>query len=245
MNYREVIKSEYIEEYKEQHRIFYCALSSMIFDISFLETCVELQDHELDSDWITIKFLHRNLFENLISKVYKCFFDNSGKDSITLFRFKNNIVHRFIKEEYQTQILDNISKLSSEYDDFTKRKTNLEENLLALRRSFVAHRLLITDDDAVVDLREIKMLVEYGQKLFQTLSFRPLDFYSFAEGDGYDFSKEIEYTRQSLSKFIKTSFLTSKYIAKIDCELQDDCDDAIKERICAIISDLNTKKQKI
>lgn len=241
MNYREVIRPEYIEEYKEQHKIFYRALSSMIFDISFLEACVELQDRELNSDWITIKFLHRNIFENLISKVYRCFFDNSGRDSITLFGFKNNVVGRFIKEEYRTPIVEDISKLSMEYGDFTKRKMDLAQNLLAIRRSFVAHRLLITEDDAVVDLTEIKILVEYGQRLFQTLSFEPRDFYSFAEGDGYDFSKEIEYTHKSTREFIKTSFLTSKYIAKINCELQDDCDDAIKDRIYAFIDDLNTK----
>lgn len=243
MNYKEIIKEEYIGEYKEQHKIFYAVLNSMMFDISFIEACVELQDDELNSDWITISFLHRNVFENLISKVFRCFFDKGGNNATSLYKYKNNVIGRFAKEEYRKEIIDKVNKISMGCEDFNKRKNELERNLLSIRHGFIAHRLAITNDEAVVDLSEIKLLVKYGQHLFQALSFEPRDFYSFVEGDGYDFSKEDEFVHGLTRHFIKMSFLSSKHITKIECTFKDDCEEFIKERIQVIIDDLNKQTE--
>ncbi len=239
MNYKDVIIPEKIENYKEQHRIMYITLNSIIFDISFLEACVELQDNELNNDWITIKILHKNIFENLVLKIYKCFFDNSGTDSTNILRFKNNVVRKFLKKEYRRDVIEQINNISLP-TDFINRQEQLRDNIFSIRKDFVAHRLLQTNDNAIVDLNEIKMMFEYGCNLFHVLSFEPQDFYSFIEGDGYDFFKEINYTYKSVRKFIKTSFLTSNYITKIDCQFDDYCDETIKRRLQTIIDDLNT-----
>ena len=47
MNYKDVIIAGYIDDYKEQHRIFYQALSSMLYDIAFLQAGFDLQDWEI------------------------------------------------------------------------------------------------------------------------------------------------------------------------------------------------------
>ena len=54
MNYKDVIKAEWLSEYIDQHKLFYRTLSSMIFDVSFIEACSELQNSDLDSDWIKV-----------------------------------------------------------------------------------------------------------------------------------------------------------------------------------------------
>ena len=237
-----MIKETEIEKYKEQHKIFYNALNSMIFDIAFIEACVDLEDRKLCNDWITIKILHRNIFENLISKVHRCFFDNTENDSITLFQFKNNVIGKFLKPEYRNEIRDITKKVSLTFDDFKNRKKVLETNIRFIRHHFIAHRQLTIENAAIADLNEIKMLVEYGQLLFQTLSFGPLDFYSLMEGNGYDFSKETDFLHKSTQQFIKTSFLTSKYITKIHCDFDDTCNDSEKQRLQTIIDDLNSNR---
>lgn len=244
MNYKEVIIPEKIEEYKKQHKLFYQSLSSMIFDISFIEACCELQDADLDYDLITIKFLYRDLFENLISKVYRCFFDNSGANSINLFNYKNNVIGAFLKSEYKQTVIEQIALLPIEDVEYKKQKDELGRNVFSLRREFIAHRLLSTSDTSQVDLKDIKKLVEYGCQLFQTLSFEPRDFYSFFEGDGNDFSKEFKYTYESTRRFIKNSYLSSKYITNINCQISEECDETIKKRIESIVNELNSTRSQ-
>jgi hypothetical protein len=242
MNYKDVILEEYIESYKEEHRIFYSTLSSMIFDISFLEACVALQDRELYSDWITVQFLHRDIFQNLISKVYRCFFDKTSGDTTNILLFKNHVSGTYLKSEYREEIRETLKGLNIFSLEFKPTWMRLEKNIVALRNGFIGHRLLTASDECVVDLKDIRKLVEYAFELHQALSFEPRRFYKFVEGDGYDFSKELAYTEKSTHNFIAHTFLTSKHIKKINCEFDEDCPKDIKDRLEAIIQTLNNDR---
>ena len=239
MNYKDVILEEHIESYKEQHRIFYSTLSSMIFDMAFIQACVDLQDNELYSDWITVRCLHHDVFENLISKVYRCFFDNTGTDSTNIFIYKNRVSGTYLKNEYREEIRNKLKELNIFSIEFKPTLMRLEKNAVPLRNSFIGHRLLNASDECEVDLADIRKLVDYACELHQTLSFEPRDFYSVIEGDGYDFSEEFAYTEKSTHSFIAHTFLTSKHIKKINCEFEDDCPKAIRNRLEAIIQTLN------
>ena len=242
MNYKDVIVEEYIENYKEQHRIFYHTLSSKIFDMSFLKACVDLQDRELCSDWITIKFLHRDLFENLLSKLYRCFFDNSGNDSTNIFLFKNKVLSFYLKEEYRQEVRETVKLLSISSYEYKPLIDRLEKNVVGLRNGFIGHRLLNAPEECEVDLNDIRKLVESACALLQALSFETRDFYSFVEGDGYDFSKEFAYTESSTRKFIAHTFLTSEYITKVNCDFDEDCPKNVKGRLESIIQIINTNR---
>lgn len=240
MNYKDIILERYIEDYKEQHRIFYHTLNSMIYDIAFLQNAYNLQDCEIHHDFITLKMLYRNIFENLITKVYRCFFDNSGNSSTNILKYKNKVLRQYLREENRQPIINNVNQLHIESKEFKVRFEELRNNYKSIRNGFIGHRLLDASDDAVVDLEDIKQLVEYGCELLQTLSFDPGDFYSFTEGDGFDFSKEIETTKSLSYKFIMHSFLTSSYITKIECEVDELCPKDIRDRLEKIIQKLNT-----
>jgi len=242
MNYKDVIEQQYIEDYKTLHRIFYSTLSSMIFDMAFLKECVNLQDNELSSDWISVKFLHRDLFENLVSKVYRCFFDNTGTDSTNIFNYKNRVLGVFLKEEHRQKVKDNVSALNIMSLQYKPSLDRLKENVVALRNGYIGHRLLSASDMCGVDLTDIKKLVEYACELFQALSFEPRDFYSFVEGDGHDFSKEFVFTESLCRKFITHTFLTSKYITKVNCEFDENCPEDIRKRLETIIQTINTDR---
>lgn len=242
MNYKDVIIAERLEDYIASHKKLYRTLSSMIFDISFLEACVELQDHDLDYDLITIKFLHRDVFENLITKLYRGFFDNSGQHTTNLFKFKNQVLREFIKPEYYDTIFKSICELPIESAEYKPYKQLLERNILGLRAGYIAHGLDNPSDSATVHLKDVRKLVEYGCELFQKLSFEPKGFYSFFEGDGYDFSKEFSYTGTSTRSFMKYAILSSKHISNITCQVRSDCDTATKEKIDKLVSDINIEK---
>ena len=242
MNYKDVILEEYVDSYKEQHRIFYSTLSSMIFDMAFLQSCVDLQDRELYSDWITVKCLHHDIFENLISKVYRCFFDNTGTDSTNILTYKNRVSGTYLKSEYREEIKNKIKELPISSIEFKPTLIRLEKNVVALRNGFIGHRLLNASDACAVNLADIQKLVKYACELHQTLSFEPRSFYSFIEGDGYDFSKEFAYTDKSTHSFIAHTFLTSKHIKKINCEFDEDCPKDVKERLETIIQTLNSDR---
>ena len=238
MNYKDIILEQHIEDYKEQHKIFYHTLSSMIYDMTFLQTASDLQNWEIHHDFITLKMLHRNVFENLIIKVYRCVFDH-GNRSTNILSFKNKVIGLFLREEYRQLVKDKVTQLPIESKDFKVRFEELRNNYNSIRNGYIGHRLLNASDDAVVDLKDVKQLVEYGCELLQALSFEPGDFYSFTEGDGVDFSKEIETTKSLSRKFIMHSFLTSSYITKIECEIDELCPKDIRERLEEIIQELN------
>lgn len=244
MNYKDVIIAGYINDYKEQHRIFYQALSSMLYDIAFLQAGFDLQDWEIHYDVITLKMLHRNVFENLISKVHRCFFDGTGNGT-SILRYKNNVLGKYLKEEYRQQIRNNVKALSIESSEYKSKLKGLKENCGAIRNGFIGHRLLDASDNAIVDLDEIKQLIEYGCELFQTLSFEPRDFYSFIEGYGLGFDDEIKTTDKLSRNFIAHSFLTSRYITKISCEFEETCPKDIREKLDIVVQKLNTDRNNV
>ena len=97
-----------------------------------------------------------------------------------------------------------------------------------------------------VDLQDIKELVQNGCQLFQVLSFDPpLDFYSWLEGDGYDFSREFSYTKDFTEQFVKYSMLSSRYIQFITCEFDMEyAEPDVIEAISKIINDINSEKKE-
>ena len=212
--------------------------------MAFLQAGFDLQDWEIHYDVITLKMLHRNVFENLISKVHRCFFDGMG-NSTSLLRYKNNVLGKYLKEEYRQQIRENVKALPIESSEYKSKLNELKENCGAIRNGFIGHRLLDASDNAILNLDEIKQLVEYGCELFQTLSFEPRDFYSFTEGDGVGFDDEIKTTDKLSRNFIYHSFLTSRYITKISCEFEEYCPIDIRNRLEAVIQELNTNRNNV
>lgn len=216
----------------------------MIFDISFIEASVSLQDNELGHDFITISFLHRNVFENLITKMYRGFFDNSGSDTTNLMKFKNKVIKEYIKEEYKQEILDDIKKLPIE-DKIYKRKFEIiKKNVDIIRDKYIAHGILDPMESSEVDLKDIKELLKNGCELFQHLSFDVKSFYNpLLEGDGTNFENEFEYTAASTQKFIKHSFLTSGFIDKIECTYVEHCNAGVRNRLEKVLSDINSNRR--
>lgn len=192
--------------------------------------------------FVSIKYLHGTVFENLIIKTYRCFFDKSGTGGTNLLKFRNSIIGEYLKEEYADIVKSQLIGLK--IDDLVFRRTTLErveKKVTRLRNQYIAHGL-INQDEATVDLDDIEELLNCGIELFQMLSFEPRGFYTILEGDGYDFSKEITYTRKSLSNLIRYTMLSSTHISKIICEYDPECEAPISTKVHKIVDEINNSK---
>ena len=108
---------------------------------------------------------------------------------------------------------------------------------------YIGHEQL-NPPDAEVSLSEIRDLVYRGIELFQILSFEPKSFYDpLLEGDGYDFSKEISYTKKSMAEFLRYSVLSSNLIQEVSIALSPECEGQIAKRIMRVVDDINISKQ--
>lgn len=246
MKHTEVIKPEYIDEYVETHRMLYRTLSIMISDVNFIKACVDLNDVELHHDWISLKYLHGVVFEDLIMRTYKAFFDNKGTDATNLFKFKNSVKGKYLKPEYVDRVKVDIatSRLEADKEYKKTRLEDLSKNIIYLHDKYVGHGILNAKEEFKVNLSDIKELLEYGCELFQRLSFEPKGFYDpLLESDGYDFSREFSYTEKSLSDFIRYTMLSSSYVKSIDCVIDEDCKEfAVGKKLQRMIDDINESK---
>lgn len=239
MDYRDIIVEEKQEEYKEIHKIIYKTLSRMIFNISFIEASTQLQDSDIDYDKITMYFLHKNIFENLITMVYRGFFDD-GIDSTNLIRFKNRVISEYLKDEYRGDIIKSIKSLAIEDKQYKKKIEVLKKNVEEIRNNFIAHGLLEAKDGSIVDLTDIKELVKHGCELFKHLSFNVRTFYNpITEGDGLGFDEEFTFTEKLTERFVKHNFLTSSWISYINCEYGDCFDEKAIKRLQDIVEEIN------
>lgn len=243
LNYKEIIVETEIEKYKKIHKMLYRSLSMMIHDISFLYATTEFDFFELDSDWISINILHTDIFENLITRMYRVFFDNSGNEACSLVGFKCSLIGKMIKDEYKEQILNDIRQLPIESKTYKKKSKKIQDNVIKLRHQYIAHGLISSTDSASVKLVDLKELLEYGCELFQTLSFNVKDFY-IGTSDGYGFEAEWKFTYKSSRAFIKYCQLSSTYISDIYCEYNEYCPKEVQDRLNEIIQELNTSKKR-
>lgn len=162
--------------------------------------------------------------------------------------FKNQVIGTFLKDQYKQQVVESINMTGFNDRVYKHKLEALKENVLILRDSYIAHGLLVKqneDEESGVDIRDIKELVEKGCQLFQAISFEPRDFYSWIEGDGYDFSKEFAYTHISTELFIKYVMLSSTHITQIDCQYNEYSTAEEVAKVKSILKDINEEKSNI
>lgn len=249
MYYKDIIKPDKISAYQNLHKIIYRALSSMIFDLCFVENGYAMSQTYKNTrpDEISRSLIFRDMFSVLILKTYKAFFDNSGIDSTNLLKFKNKIIGTFVKDEYRYSILTEISNCRISDNSYKSKLESIKTNTFKLRDTVLAHNLNVPSGSDSVYLPDIRELLENGCELFQALSFRPLDFYSWIEGDGYDFSREFTYTKELTRRVWEYFYLSSDYIQKIDGDIYVEyftVPEESQKELSVLIESINKGKEK-
>ena len=221
----------------------------MIFDLCFVDNGYAMSQTYKNTrpDEVSRSVIFRDMFSVLILKTYKAFFDNSGTDSTNLFRFKNQIVRTFVKKEYHDAVVTDISNCQISNSNYKKKLESIKTNTLKLRDTVLAHNLNVSGSSYSVYLPDIRELLENGCELFQALSFRPLDFYSWIKGDGYDFSREFAYTKETTRSMWEYFYLSSDYVKKIDSDINVENSTTPEEswkELSALIESINKGKEK-
>ena len=242
MKHTDVLKKEYIEEYENTHRMLYRTLSMMISDISYLEAYFKSIDDQFELfDWTSLFHLQTAIFESLIIKTYRLFYDDTYNDNKTIYRFKNKIMGNLINERFKDDLINEINQIPKIDDHKTEA---FKKNIIILRNKNIAHGT-IDFNLAQVCLQDIKDFHKYGCKMFQKLSFEPANFYEEKyDGVGYDFEKENIYTKKAYFELLNYVALSSSYITSIKCDLAPYCDDDVMKKINNIIEEINKAKKE-
>lgn len=248
MVYTDIICPEYIEEYKKWHKNLFYALSNLVFDISYLRVSYDNQfENRLNIDIgaaSVAQRLYKNCFEGAILKLYRYVFD-SGKDAISLIRFKNKVKDVYTKKEYRSQVQEAIGATYWMTKEFKTIKVKLELKMKEFRTNLIAHNLDNNELDISITIDELEKIFDGACQLLIALSFSPLDFYNKYEGFGVDFSVE----RSTITEFIKTylecGIFNSAYVRNISCEIKEFstfCGDDVTKLIYEKIADINLRK---
>lgn len=224
MVYSDIIRHEYIEDYKKWHKNLFYALSNLVFDISYLRVSFDNQfAHEVDINIgaaTVAQRLYKNCFEGAIIKLYRYVFD-TGKDTISLIRFKNKVKDVYVKNEYRLSVQQAIATTSWNTKEFKEIKVKVELKMKEFRNNLIAHNLDNDELDVSITVDELEEIFNCACQLLIALSFQPLDFYKKYEGSGVDFSLEKDTITEFINTYLECGIFNSGYVRNISYEIKD------------------------
>lgn len=248
MVYTDAICPEYIEDYKKWHKNLFYALSNLVFDISYLRVSYDnLFEHEVDIDIgaaTVAQRLYKNCFEGAIIKLYRYVFD-TGKDAISLIRFKNKVRHIYTKRDYRSHVQQIIATTPWDTKEFKEIKVKVELKMKGFRNNLIAHNLDNDELDVSITIDELEKIFDGACQLLIALSFQPLDFYNKHEGFGVDFSVEKTTITEFIKTYLECGIFNSGLVRNISCEIKENsvfCDADVIKSISERIANINLKK---
>lgn len=231
------IRSEYIDEYQQFHRIICLNLNRMIWSISFLKKIYEKQSLGVSLHCYNnhvIKNLYHDEFEILILRVCKTFFDDSS-DTITIDLFKNKIIGTYVTQESKHILLEQIKNSAWCSKSIKNQKEKIKKDFQTLRNNFIAHNLHYTDKEISASLDDIEVFLRHACDFFVLLSFDIESFYMESEKYLMDFSGEFISNEKIIEYTYLFQHLSSPCIKSLHCEYNDsDQDKIIQESVIRI-----------
>lgn len=243
--YKDVLRQEYIEQYKSYHMTLFRELNIMLFDVAFLKECIAHNDTKhhmmLDMD-IIISYLFKNNFEHLILKTYRIMFDN-GTDVLTIDTFINQIIKNLSNLEFKTELCKNISKSCWKSDNIKATKLRLKDALGEFRDKAIAHKLTKEMKELSVNLDDIAQLLNAAIDMFEMLSFYPIDFYQYKISE-YSFVGEHLTVQEQSKQLLNLLVLSSNCISHIDVQYKAYQEKTEIEQIQNLVNQYNLEKDQ-
>jgi hypothetical protein len=105
MDYKEVIKKEYIDDYIKYHKKFFYEMCNVNADMIVLEKLFDFpfRDLRLYFEKIFFTIVADNTFQYLAIKIHRLLNDQES-DVLTLRKYKGLILRDFLKEEYKSNL---------------------------------------------------------------------------------------------------------------------------------------------
>jgi len=205
MHYSKILNADYVDEYKEAHRLILIGLENIHFEVMFLINAFERQESSNKSNEYSfiLKKIFHNQFSMLIIDMFKTISDNSGSDIVNLSKFKNSILKNILPK-YRNILIERIDKVWN-YGEHKKTIDLIKE----FRNKLIAHSIKYPSYNEI-NFYDIEKVFNSACKLFFNLSFQPEDFYDKNEILGFNFNNEEGFLHESektLAKFIDAFLL--------------------------------------
>ena len=222
MYYREIFKEDYIEQYKAEQESMYCAMNELTFSVAFLRSQYEcfttgFSKNISHSIRNVEKRVFNDIFKHAILKTYRYLLDDTGKNTLTLEKFKGNIIQN-LKDDDEKKII--IEQCRNDAWSLHKDEINgFKYSIYDIRNKFLAHNIISTDmSEFSISLEYLEKMYKWASERFHKLCFGPLDFY---DNDGYEMQNmgdDILEEKYALIKFCeeRTLFFEKACWGKVD-----------------------------
>lgn len=243
--YKDVLREDFIEQYKAYHMTLFRELNIMLFDVAFLKECIAHNDTQphmiLDTD-IIISYLFKNNFEHLILKTYRIMFDN-GTDVLTIDTFISKVIQNLSNEEFTAELRSHISSSCWKSDGIKATKLRLKDALGEFRDKAIAHKLTKEMKELSVNLDDIAQLLDAAIDIFEMLSFYPIDFYRYKISE-HSFIGEHLTVQEKSKQLLDLLVLSSTCISHIDVQYKDYREETEIEQVQSTVNQYNEKKDQ-
>jgi len=226
------IEQRYREEYRQLHKSVCLNLGRIIWNIAFLKKAKEAQDLGVicRNDFI-IEHLYKNEFELLILRLNRTFFDN-GEDAATLPRLKNNLFSKYLLKQHKKGLSELLRDSTWDLPEIVAARRRLEDAVPIFRNNYIAHTLLVKNDEISVSFLDAEKVIMAACELFNKLGYGLDTFYLNQEKFYLNFEEE----KKACEKYYEQFFLfqqTSAFCIKnLQCEFNNDKSSKIvKEKI--------------
>ena len=175
MDYRDYIKEECLDVYKQEQENLANRLLEAKYNLLFLKMVNERDETFRDNHDITERFEIRIVVRRIYVTVawelalqIKAFTDDNDKDCLTINKFKNNI-YKFIRDDKKQEYFDSLGVItrSHEWSDCTK----LVANISAYRNKIVGHNI-VNPPKLTFNINDADFVISQYEKVFKVLSFQ-------------------------------------------------------------------------
>jgi len=225
-SYKDVIGKECLAEYEEQRNSLIQIMSSLIIDNIYIKQSFEKQwNRKWEIDIVNIDTASQFYIiciSHLVIKLNACIFDNAGTDVITLLKFKNNVVNKWIKKEYHEELLFCISQAKWNDDIYKKKVEQMKGDISDFRDKTLAHNLL-KGSDVIISIYDLIEIYTAACELLETLCFGKFTIEGvFQNSMLHDyFKKEKDATEESVRKYRNAAVIYSDLIKDVIVEPKD------------------------
>jgi hypothetical protein len=241
MHYKQLLKTEYIDTYKQYHRTIFLDMQKIVFDLEFIKALYGLYElginYHIINHNVVVLPLYLNQINLLAIRIYKTLFD-SGTNVISLNNFKTYTLKNVLDTSAKDYILNRVRTCAWEDRTNKKNRERIKEIVRTFRNGIFAHSLDFPIPDTL-NIADMEQSFNESVSLFMALSFEADDIYTAKEKYGYDFSKldssffnaERNSVNSFIAPFVSSNLINSSYISNLDIKFVDSIPDEVRDKI--------------
>lgn len=179
MNCAEYIKKEFIEEYLLERENITDRILEAEYNMIFSETAVSKCEPYIKQnkhDESGVLFVMRRTYISIVWELIlqiKAYVDDNDKDVLTIDKFKNNIMKKYLVDEKREEVENGLARLRWKTDK--KQRMEYMKTISKYRNEIVAHNFKESPEMSM-DIRWLRLIIDESIELLEYLYFGDNDF---------------------------------------------------------------------